>query len=342
MNLNNIFKKVTGVALAGAIAFAGFAGTASAAELPEGTFNDAPVIRKTVETNADYFGGHTFEFNIEKGTVPVDSYDGWVKPEADPGLIVEGIRNIQIDSDTEDLTNTVALGVNDPAGTVQPGVYRYVVTEKNPGISGMEENTQQFNVDIFVARTAEGNGREIVRYIVTNKEGTKSNLDFLNKITTNTIEVNKVISGNQANLSDKFTFTLKFNNAATNNSIRVNGEAVPENGEVVLSHNEKFTITGISSGDQVEIVESENDGNQVKGYTTEITTTGAAERATINNETKTITAYGDAGNITFTNTKDQQIPTGLIENIAPFILAIAAAGIVFFVYFKRDKEEELA
>ncbi|MBM0045636.1 Spy0128 family protein [Anaerococcus martiniensis] len=346
MNLNNIFKKVSGIALAGAIAFAGFAGSAKASSPTpnngQGESTDAPSITKTVDAGGKYFGGSDFKFNVARTTVSDNEYGKWVKPTADPGIIEEGERTVRINAGTttEELTNSVDLGVKAPADSVQPGVYRYVITEKNPNISGMEENEQSFNVDVFIQSTTD-NKREIVKYIVSSN-GTKSNLEFTNKITTNDIKVTKNITGNQADLSDRFNFTITFTteNNANNTSVRVNGEALPAGGKTFeLGDDESLTITGLATSDQVKIVESELDANNVENYETTIEATNT-QRATIDNANKTITAYGDAGDITFTNDKNETIPTGLIENIAPFVLAIAAAGIVFFVYFKRNKEDE--
>lgn len=346
MNFKNLFKKATGLALAGALAFAGFAGSVNAtsptANNGAGESTEAPSITKIVNTGGKYFGGADFVFEVKRGEVGSTEYGKWVKPEADPGIITVGERTINIGTGTTEaqLTNSVALGVSAPADTVQPGVYRYVITEKNPNISGMEENKQSFNVDVFIQSTSD-NKREIVKYIVSSN-GSKANLEFTNNITTNDIKVTKNITGNQANFSDKFDFTITFTPASgtTNSSVRVNEEALPAEGKTItLGNGENLTITGLATGDQVKIVEAEQGGNQVKDYTTTITATNT-NRATVDNAGRTITAYGDAGDITFTNDKSEDVPTGLIENLAPFILIIALAGGFAYFYFKRNREEE--
>ena len=348
MNLNNIFKKVTGVALAATLSFGAFAGNAFAAA-PTGPINtegstdaydSAPAIQKEV-TGAEYFGGGTFTYTLEPGIAP--AYKGFTPRTSTTPLI--GLTDGKIEIAANSTTGEESFKVNQEAvDAAQTGVYRYTLKEEPSGISGMTDDNRVFDIDVFVT-SGEKNTRKISYYVVS-VGGQKAELKFTNKLEQNSIELTKILEGNQADFNDKFTFNIKVTPAAgtSNTSVRVNNKALDANGsDVELGHNGKLNITGLAAGDTLTITETDNANNTTKDYTmTAEAANSANEGVTFTVEGKTITATGNAGNITVTNTSNANTPTGLIENIAPFILAIAAAGIVFFVYFKRDKEEELA
>ena len=348
MNLNNIFKKVSGVALAGAIAFAGFAGSVNAAsgsintEGSSDALTSAPTIQKEV-TGADYFGGGTFTYTLEAGEAP--AYTGYTPRTSQTPLI--GLTDGEIKIAEGQTTGTEEITVDQNAvNKAQTGVYRYTLVENKSNISGMTDDTRTFNIDVFVT-SGKNNTRQISYYVVS-VDGEKADLKFTNKLEQNSIELTKVLAGNQADFNDKFTFNIKVSppTGTTNTSVKVNGTAIAANGsDVELGHNGKLTVTGLAAGDTLTITETDNANNTTKNYEMTATAANSANDGvtfTTDGATKTITATGNAGNITVTNTSNANTPTGLIENIAPFILAIAAAGIVFFLYFKRDKEEELA
>lgn len=342
MNLNNIFKKVTGVALAGAIAFAGFAGSANAAAptVPGGTnqaLTEAPSITK--EVKGGYFGGGTFKYTIQPTTAP--AYKGYIPRDSQTDLI--GIGDATIDIEAGQTTGSEKITVNQSAvDKAQPGVYRYQVKEEPSGIAGMTDDKRIFDVDVFVT-SDNGTGRKISYYIVS-VDDQKAELKFTNTLDLKDLTVSKVVTGNQADLSDKFDFSFTVTPAkdTKNTSVRYNygdkkDQEVTTSQAVTLTgvgNGDNFVITGLAEGDSVTITETDT---QNRGYTTTYKVDdGAAQDGT------TAEVTGKNSKVEFTNTRSAEIPTGLIENIAPFVIAIAAAGIVFFVYFKRDKEEELA
>lgn len=350
MNLNNIFKKVTGIALAGALSFGAFAGNALAAA-QSGPINtkgssdaltEAPAIEK--EVTGGYFGGGTFEYEIKPATAP--AYAGYQSRISADALIGIGDGNIAIEEGGK--TGSEKLTVNQAAvDKAQPGVYRYQVSEKASGISGMKDDEKVYDVDVFVT-SDNGTGRKIAYYIVS-LNGEKSPLKFTNELSQKSLKITKKIDGNQADLSDTFEFTIALEQAEgkTNTSVRLNNATSIKSGENAVSagqigNGESFEITGLASGDKVTITEKDTANKQ--GYKASVDyNDGKLDSADVTQTGTSVTfTVADNGEITWTNTRTAEIPTGLIENIAPFILAIAAAGIVFFVYFKRDKEEELA
>ena len=347
MNLNNIFKKVTGIALAATLTLGGFVGNAFAAQTgpinTEGSSNaltEAPSIEK--EVKGDYFGGGTFKYEIKAADAP--AYSGYQsRTSADP-LIGIGDGNIELKAG--ETTGSEQLTVNQAAvDKAQPGVYRYKVSEKASGISGMKDDDKVYDVDVFVT-SDNGTGRKIAYYIVSLK-GEKAPLKFTNELSQKALKVTKKIDGNQADLSDTFEFTIALAQAEgkENTSVRLNGNTPIKSGENAVSAGQigndgSFEITGLASGDKITITEKDTQDKQ--GYKAKVSyNDGKLENADVKKEGTSVTfTVADNGEITWTNTRNGDIPTGLIENVAPFVLAIAAAGVIFFIYFKNNKKEE--
>ena len=135
------------------------------------------------------------------------------------------------------------------------------------------------------------------------------------------ILVDKVVEGNMGDKTKLFKFTYQYTK---------NG--VSENGEFSLTNGSDLAVIEIPYGAEIIITEID-DGS---GYTTTYTAgptggpvneNGDGHECTLNNVTTDTT-------VTFTNTKDVQIPTGLNGNSYPYLmmLAIAAIGTTGFIY----------
>lgn len=355
MNLNNIFKKVTGVALAATLSFGAFAGNAFAAA-PSGSAEGDPTIptlTKIVNTGDNgYFGGGEFTFTIaevelDKGQI----YTGYNNQNGGNLLTLadDGIVEVGKGKNPQANLNLIARDLDNDT-TTAPGMYRYKITETDPKVSGMTiDERGSLYVDVFVRRTTT-DGREIAYYIV--HDGTnKTNLTFTNNLTQEDLKITKTITGNQANLSDTFTFTINVD-STNNTSVRysttgvennVEDQAVTTGQDITIAgvkNDSTITLTGLTANDTVTITESDA---QDRGYVANVSGGATLENDNVDDDaTATATVTTGIADITWENSRTAEIPTGLIENIAPFVLAIAAAGFIFFVYFKRDKEEELA
>ena len=341
MNLNNIFKKVSGIALAGAIAFAGFAGSVNAAsgsintEGSSDALTSAPTIKK--EVTGGYFGGGNFKYTITPASAP--AYKGYISRTSTTNLI--GIGDATIDIAAGGTEGSEQITVNQAAvDAAQPGVYRYQIKESPSGIAGMTDDNRTFDVDVFVT-SDNGTGRKISYYIVS-VDGQKAELKFTNTLDLKDLTVSKVVTGNQADLSDEFDFSFTVTPAkdTKNTSVRYNygdkkdqevttSEAVTLTG---VGNGDNFVITGLAEGDSVTITETDT---QNRGYTT----TYKVDDETAQDGT-TAKVTGKNSKVEFTNTRSADIPTCLIENIAPFVIAIVAAGFILFIYFKNNKKEE--
>lgn len=358
MNLNNIFKKVTGVALAATLSFGAFAGNALAAEteptIPEKTLTSAPTLNKEVEVSGGkYFGGGTFTYTLSDSTAP-DTYQGFTPRTSDTDLINIGNGTITIPAGKT--TGSLQVNVNtDAVNNALPGVYRYTIKEEASNISGISDDDRTLNIDVFVTSN-NGTGRKIAYYIVSDEDG-KTDLKFTNTLSQEDLLITKSITGNQSNKSDKFTFEITVTPAGgtTNKSVgyylgETSDTATPtrvtpgENGSsvITLTNNvtdgTKINLTGLAAGDSVTI--KETDPNKYGGYKVTAANTDVTANTDLGTNGVSATVKGNNQDITWENSRTGNTPTGLIENIAPFVLAIAAAGFIFFVYFKRDKNEE--
>ena len=348
MNLNKIFKQVTGVALAATL-FTGGISTAFAAATPivpsgsDKALTAAPSITK--EVSGGYFGGGTFKYTIESATAP--AYTGYTPRTSDSPLI--SLTDSKIEIAAGETTGTEAITVNKAAvDQAKPGVYRYQIKEEASGIAGMTDDTRTFDVDVFVT-SDNGTGRKIAYYIVS-VDGQKAELKFTNKLTQEDLKITKTITGNQANLSDTFKFTIEVN-SKSNTSVRYTTANVsdPKTDQAVttgsaftvdgVTNKSTITLTGLAADDKVTITESDaKDGGYKANVSGGLTLSGADVDK--NEATGTATITAGIADIAWENSRTAEIPTGLIENIGPFVIAILAAGFILFIYFKNNKKEE--
>ena len=105
-----------------------------------------------------------------------------------------------------------------------------------------------------------------------------------------------------------------------------------------LGNEGKITVQGLAVGDKIEVTENDD---QKRGYTA---TVDGGLRVTNENVDEGVTVSSDVikniADVTWTNNRSANVPTGLIENIGPFVIAILAAGFILFIYFKNNKKEE--
>lgn len=360
MNLNNIFKKVSGIALAGAIAFAGFAGSVNAASTtPNGpvnggkeksteAFESAPSIKKTV-TGGNYFGGATFNFTIQASDLPADTYKGYTSRQASDFVSIADGGALTLENNVRE--GTLALNVDQTKlNNLLPGVYRFNITESDTSVAGIEKDGRTLALDVFI--TSEDGENRIAKYYVVSAEGNKTDLAFDNKLTTTDLTLTKRVTGNQANKSDVFDFTIKVTSTTDKTiSYTYTNADNPSGQTATLKTNTDQTLQkigdantikfeGLSNGDKVLI--SEKDTNNYGGY--RATATYADTKLVDDKElpvTEAEFTVSDGNTeIAWENNRSADIPTGLIENIAPFVIAIAAAGFILFIYFKNNKKEE--
>lgn len=244
-----------------------------------------------------------------------------------------------------------------------PGIYRYTITETTPTQDGITiEGNDTRTLDVYVEYKETSNQELEVKYYVLHDDtgnpntATKSN-GFTNTYTTHDLTLEKQVTGNQGDRDKDFVFTVTITNAVVGTKYNVSsvtgsnitiidgtgaydsnaGTLTATDGSVKftcqLKHNETIVIRGLTAGTNYTIEETEytDDGYKTSykiddGIVSEASSTGEQN-------------MGDSDQkVTFTNNKEGTVPTGIILEIAPYIVlaAVVLAGLTaLFVTRKR-------
>ena len=255
-----------------------------------------------------------------------------------------------------------------------PGIYRYVITEEkaDPAPSGITYDTNfERTLDVTVQYKENSDSElEVSGYTFykTNKTdgsddtGTKDT-GFTNSYATNDLTLKKEVEGNQGDRDMYFKFTVVISNATENNKYTVdlthatateitlpnnithtnaNELTVGEGGTVTatyyLKNDEYIVIQGLTSDTQYQITEDSyaNDGYS----TTYKVNTGETQTGS---STPDETDVGDSDvSVTFTNTKNGTVPTGILLETAPYLIlgAVVVAGLVVLFATRRRRTRE--
>lgn len=364
--MKNTIKKLGAIALAGAITLSTFTTRAYAQVDTTGTPQGLTKILDLSQDDLAVVPNETFSFTVTPvGAGPVQVRENAGADQqtiilADaPANFLSLADNGQINFNSAnsadvrgDQVGTINFVYNNAAITA-PGVYRYQITEQALDRDGLavDSNPTRY-LDFYVTRQADGT-LVVDTVNQVNEDGVKmsdtgdipdsvnvggqtgsavgqtGNMNFVNTYTTYSLTVSKQVEGNLGDRARDFDFQINLAGQGEENYVVTQGANVTTAGQgeiqAQIAHDGSVLISGLSPQDTYTVTETDY---SAEGYET----TGQVETAT---------AMGDADTtVTVTNTYDQMIPTGLISNIFPFILVIAAATIFAIVYFRRDKEED--
>lgn len=242
-----------------------------------------------------------------------------------------------------------------------PGVYKYQITEtKETGADDFNNATGDLDVYLFVEDTngvTEG-GCQIYAAVVakdvanadkaTASAKTDTVVNSYMMDATGSLTVKKKITGTMASPNDEFTFTVTGLTAgrtyvveSTNDKNNSTVTATDGSATFTLAADETWTIKGLTKGDY-PVVENDNG----KGYT--LTSVTADEGDTAANKldensklegaTVTVEENENAG-ITVLNTRNAVSPTGIVMNVAPYVLLVVVAAAGCFVFLRKRRED---
>lgn len=280
--------------------------------------------------------------------------------------------------DTEDSTKTIYVDnvIVDFSGIdfTTAGVYRYVITEKTPptieGVPGVTygEPAERY-LDVFVFPSeADPTVLEVTEYAMTKNPSNFTKIydddeqkwvytytdesarvkssGFKNELDTVDLEFTKDITGNQADQSKKFTFTLSITGANPNQEYAVEitgtdviiaGSGVTE-GMITTDSNGAYTGTfELTKGDIVKVLDlpvgaTYTVTEEAEDYTsTPANVTGYTDptTGTFVKDTDVKTSY--------TNSREGIIPTGVILTVAPFAIGLLLFGAVMMFMISRRR-----
>lgn len=255
----------------------------------------------------------------------------------------------------------------------QPGVYAYELSETTPAPSGDWTMADKLYVYLYVTRDL---GTQVVKItgvststdannvtVGTTKQDTMTNYYQVTKPTdpgtdptvkANKITISNTVDGAMGDRSDPYTFSVTINGAdnKTYKAVYVDehGDAIPSkaddaitltskitNPSITLNHGEYLQINGLSNGETFTVTENEAGQNN---YSTSIKT-NIDGKGTINSGVLSDEVFDGTKDITldFTNTREAVAPTGLVMNVAPYVLLVLVAAGAGYVFLRKREED---
>ncbi len=225
------------------------------------------------------------------------------------------------------------------------GTYAYTVTEADFNVNGVSKKdpAASYEMRVYIMR---GENNELVNGgVVFFKDGVKQSAPtFTNTYDADPLMVKKVVTGNQGDKNETFPFTITINGKAGQTftmpgqeAKRVADDNTPVVFEVNLKHDQEVTIHGLTADDTYTVAETNTKGYDAS-YTLSIN--DQTGEKTDGASTATITAQNTGTErVTFTNSKEGTVPTGLVLTAAPYVV-VGGLGTVFATMFFKKKREE--
>lgn len=242
-----------------------------------------------------------------------------------------------------------------------PGVYKYEITETASVQDTDLQLADTHDLYVFV-ETNDAGKLTITGVEFSDVNDTKTNIwknyykldadpDDPNnpdpKPTANELTINKVVTGDMGNRSQKFGFTVTIAGEGTEkytiNYIQSNGTVINKaadfifadgkwTADIELADGEYARVYGLSKDDVYNVSEDDYSDD---GYV-----------VTYNNDTNNNAADGADGKfgeinatVTTTNNREAVSPTGLVMDIAPYALLVVAAAAGCFVFLRKRRED---
>ena len=339
---NKYARRLAAALMTGAMMVSMLGMTVSAEEV-----KDVTITKKITKDKNFYAPNTTFTFTVEPGEAVaaeenkgVEIYaglTGGAKFNENAGKIISTPKDGDI-GQTEITVGTTEITVTDVFD--DPGIYRYVVKETPGNYEGIGYTKDEKYFDVYV--DSEG---EVYAYTFTDSSAADGKDDgvFVNDYskkaddenTPHDLTITKTVTGNQGDKTAEFAFELSVSGAEGEQYYVTYGDKniTLKSGDpaqtISLTNGQSAVIYGLSKGDTYTVKETA--ANQ-DGYTT-----------TIDNE-ETETGI-KSGNITadttvaYKNDRTVSTPTGVILNIAPYILMVALAGVLAFFFLRKRHYE---
>lgn len=333
----------------------------------------------TWEDLPKYMNGNAIQYTVSESAVPGYSADSATATFVDGEATITNriqlgyidlskvLIDRTLDGDVTEKTFTITLASKTNAFTqddvfvvpatdeeksqIQVPYGSYTITESAESATGYDTTVQ---VD---GGTAIGGRTTTVTVGASNTEDNPVSVVFTNTLKTYSLTVKKQIAGNMADSQKDFTFTAKL--LKPQSSTGANGEDVnsglnftnvgltPSGANGVtfkLKANESITLTGIPYGYKVEVTETGTPGYKAKTEQGGVTSgeTGVDQDCTDEVGPFTYTGSNNA-KITFINTNNATIDTGVTLDFLPYVLLILGVGVVVALWLvmsaKKRKDD---
>lgn len=358
------FKKILAILLAlalivamSAIAFADGEVTASGTLLCEG--ETTLTLKKAIDIT-HYGDGASYEPEITYTyELTVGDADGIIKEGIEDAMIAPTTVSAEFDSDTEG-DGKVEKELEwsfDLSKFPSAGVYHYVIeetTDVDPADIGIVRDADYRTVKDLLVYVVNGtSGLEIMGYALyedITQDAENKIIDWtddedLETYATYDLKITKNITGDGADLTAEFPFTVELTGEMGHANVRVSDNATNADGTVTadLGNGGYMYIYGLPTTVTFTVAE-ENPTPDTYEVTVETNTGTAVGGDLEGGDDLTVVVDGEVSGeeqleVTVTNNLDAPSPTGVAMRIAPF-MAIGGAGIVFLALSKKSKKEE--
>ena len=332
---------------------------ASVSAVPAFAEDTAPVtsvpFEKVVTTDGDTFAPNTsFEFEVKSdkaGSATIDAETVTVKAGIDGVLSVGNVTSapVVVDETKEryEFEGSITVDASKLEGK-EPGIYHYTINEKAGNYEGIDYDDTVYDVYVYYVNNDALTDQYVKAVVVTLNDAKvgEGSFTFTNNYgegtndSTHDVIVTKNVEGSLANMSDTFIFDVSVT-GATGEAYKVvytqKGKSVTTSvisGETLkvdgVGNKDTIHIYGLSANDTYTV--TENDG-VTKGYTVTDTDKASAEG--------TVTGNLEADNTqhSITNKMDASAPTGIMMDVAPYVLLVAVAAAGCFVFLRKRRED---
>lgn len=229
-----------------------------------------------------------------------------------------------------------------------PGIYRYIITEKSDavpdGVTNDAATTRTLDVYVEYANSSEEQ-LEVTHYVLheeteNNPNKAPKSKGFTNTYTSYALTLAKTVTGNQGDRDQYFKFTVDIKslipgtvyavdvttNAEASPTVHGTSQANPYTitagtaATYYLKHDQSIVIRGLTAKTQYTVTE---ESYSADGYTTSYVLD--SEQPVDSNTTGAKTMGAADHTVTFTNNKTGVVPTGILLDVAPYLLLVAAA-----------------
>lgn len=334
MKKNMMIQRLAAALLTGVMAVSVMGMNVFAAE--EGAAVTSVEFSKTVEAEENTLMPNTaFTFSVVPGAAATEDGKVIYAGIAGGAYFAAGAETVTFAPEDAVNEKSTQISLDDTKFTT-PGIYRYVVTETAGAYDGITYDTKSYNLDVYVVNGTDG---LMIQGATLNAQGAIDKTPgFTNIYATNDLTVKKVITGNQADMTKEFAFTITINGADGEQYKVKNSDGTfttITSGTPVtieLGNNEEVKIYGLSANDTYTVVEEDCSDD---GYTTTIEGTDTKDGLTAAGKVDT----GDDA-VTYTNTKEVTTPTGIMMDMAPYMLMVLAAAVMAVVFLRRKNTQE--
>ena len=343
------FRRFKAMTLAGVMTVGMCMGTSvfAAAQVGSGTGDnpaDADITKKLNIAEGVTVPNVTFTFDFTKVTTDA--------PDIASKMISYSSGDVSQENMVRKTVEDIFKGVTFP----HAGEFKYTLKERTGDVNidngTMSYDSSVYTIRVYVKNKADG-GLYISDITAEKDGGKKEEIDFINTFRKDTcLTVRKNTVGDMADKTKNFKFTINFTKAPTcEDNYFTSGSKIYEYGKdytFELADGESLTFGSIPAGTRYSVTEE----GAADGYTPKVTVVenGGEAKSASAGETESLSSTavnngdlnlaGDKTNtVTFTNTYEDVVVTGVQVDNLPFVLMIltAVGGFAGYVVLRRHK-----